>query len=685
MKSASLISSTVILSCIISLGASATTVSSTEKEPRIPRFSVDNIDKTVDPAKDFYRYANGNWIKNNPVPADKARWGSFGELDERNNFLIHSILEKAAADKSAPAKSPTAEVGNFFAAAMDTARIEQLKFKPLEPFLTRIDQLKTTDDLFKLLANFHKEGINGVFDSDVQPDAKDSSTYAFQLTQGGLSLPDRDYYLKEDFKKQREEYVSHVKKMLVLMGETEADADKHAATVMDVETELAKASRSRVDLRDPIKNYNKVKVSELVSSDKDIPWKLYLTDRDVPEITFAIVGQPEYFTAVDKMVKARPLSDWKTYLRWHVLHSAAPYLHDAVEVENFNFFGKVLSGKQIQEPRWKRAEKVIDGSIGEALGELYVAKYFPPEARAKMIEMVDNLRAVFHDHLQKLEWMGEATRAKALAKFDRFTQKIGYPEKFRDYSSIDITRTDYLGDVLRSESFEIHRRTVRVGKKVDKTEWEMSPPTVNAYFNPLQNEIVFPAGILQPPFFDLTMDDPINYGAIAAVIGHEISHGYDDEGRHYDADGNLVEWWTDKDSKEFDARAQKVVDEYNGFEALPGLHVNGKLTLGENIADLGGVSLAYDAMERALKKDPSKRKDVDGFTPEQRFFLSFSQLWHTNIRDAEQKRLITVDPHSPGQFRAVGPLMNYQEFYDAFGIKEGSPMWRAPELRAKIW
>ncbi len=685
MKSARLVSSTVILSCLLSLSASAATVGSVDKEPKIPRFSLDNMDKSVDPSKDFYRYANGNWIKNNPVPADKARWSSFGELDERNQYLIHSILEKAAADKNAAPKTPTREVGDFFASAMDTAHIEELKFKPIEPFMERIGQLKNTDDLFKLLANFHKEGFGGIFDSDVQPDAKDSSKYAFQLSQGGLSLPDRDYYLKDEFKTQREEYIAHVKKMFVLMGENEADAAKDAATVMSVETELAKASRSRTDLRDPIKNYNKVQISELVSSDPALPWKLYLTDRDVASVPFAIVGQPEFFTAVDKMVKDRPLSDWKTYLRWHVLHSAAPYLHNAVEVENFNFFGKVLSGKKEQEPRWKRAEKVIDGSIGEALGQLYVEKYFPPEARTKMIEMVDNLRAVFKDHLQKLEWMSDATKTKAMAKFDRFTQKIGYPDKFRDYSSVEIKRDDYLGNALRSDAFEIHRRTARVGKTVDKTEWEMTPPTVNAYFNPLQNEIVFPAGILQPPFFDLTMDDPVNYGAIAAVIGHEISHGYDDEGRHYDADGNLVEWWTDKDAKEFEARAQKVVDEYNGFEPLPGLHVNGKLTLGENIADLGGVSLAYDAMERALKKDPSKRKDIGGFTPEQRFFLSFAQIWHTNITEPEQKRLVTVDPHSPGQFRAVGPLMNYQEFYDAFGIKPGAPMWRAPELRAKIW
>lgn len=686
MKSSRLTHAAILLSCIISINAvqSASSVDM-EKEPKVPRFSVDYMDKSVEPSKDFYHYAAGTWIKKNPVPADKSRWGSFGELDERNNALIHGILESAKTDTSAAAKSVKREVGDFYASAMDTATIEKLKFKPIEKQLQSIEQLKSPSDIFKLLATFHKDGISGFFDTDVQADAKDSGTYAFQLSQGGLSLPDRDYYLKDSFKPQREAYLAHLKKMFSLLGEKPEAAAKNATTVLDIETELAKNSRSRVDLRDPIKNYNKVKTAELISSDPDIPWKLYLNERGIAETPYAIVGQPEFFTALNKMVKEHSLDDWKTYLRWHVLHNAAPFLHDEVELENFNFFGKALSGQQVQEPRWKRASKVINGSIGEALGQLYVEKYFPPEAREKMNELVNNLREVFKDHLQKLDWMSDATKEKAMAKFNHFTQKIGYPAKFRDYSSIDLKRDDYLGNVLRSSAFEVHRRDARIGKPVDKTEWEMTPPTVNAYFNPLQNEIVFPAGILQPPFFDASMDDAVNYGAIGAVIGHEITHGYDDEGRHYDADGNLSEWWTDKDSKEFDARAQKVVDEYDAFEALPGLHVNGKLTLGENIADLGGVSISYDALQRALKKDPSKRKNIDGLTPEQRFFLSFAQIWRSNSRDEETKRRITVDPHSPGQFRAVGPLMNYQEFCDAFNIKPGAPMWRAPEKRAHIW
>jgi len=379
------------------------------------------------------------------------------------------------------------------------------------------------------------------------------------------------------------------------------------------------------------------------------------------------------------------LEDWKTYLRWHLLRATAPYLHTAAEEESFAFYGKILRDQPLQEPRWQRAARVSDAEIGEALGQLFVEKYFPPAARARMNELVENLKDVFRARLRKIDWMTDATRAKALAKFDRFTQKIGHPEKFRDYSSVEIRPDVYLGNVQRADHFETRRTLSRVGGPVDKTEWRMTPETVNAYFNPLQNEIVFPAGILQPPFFDMEMDDAVNYGAIGVVIGHEITHGYDDQGRKYDSDGNLNDWWTEADAKAFEARAQKVVDQYNAYEPLPGLHVNGRLTLGENIADLGGTSIAYEALQRALAKDLSKRKKVDGFTPEQRFFISLSQVWRTNCREAEVRRLITIDTHSPGQFRAIGPHANLQEFYDAFKIASGDPMWRAPELRAKIW
>jgi putative endopeptidase len=675
-----------LLMIVAALAADGTTTKLAAVPPRVPAFSVGYMERSVSPATNFYEFADGQWLKDNPVPPDKSRWASFSELAERNWYLIHGILEDAARQsKSLPRHSPRREVGDFYASVMDTNRIEKLGLKPIAADLKKIDIIKSTKDLFALLADFHQRGIGGMFAAGFGPDEKNSSIYAVELGQGGLSLPDRDYYLKASFADKRKQYHEHLVKMFKLLGEKSAMAEADAATVMAMETELAEASRTRVELRDPIKNYNKFTGDELAAKTPALWWKVYFTDRNLAEPAFEIVGQPEFFAAVNRMVRERPLADWKVYLRWKLLHDSAPFLPMAFERENFNFYGRVLSGQPEQEPRWKRAAHMIDGSIGEALGQLYVEKYFPPEARARMNELVQNEKAVFHDRLEKISWMTEATRAKALAKFARFTQKIGYPDKFRDYSAIVIRRDDLLGNIRRAAAFESRREIARVGKPVDRTEWHMTPETVNAYFNPVQNEIVFPAGILQPPFFDPTKDDAVNYGAIGVVIGHEMTHGYDDEGRKYDADGNLNDWWTEADSKAFESRAQLVVDEYNHFEALPGLHVNGKLTLGENLADLGGVHIAYEALERVLAKDLSKRKIIDGFTPEQRFFISFAQIWRTNIRPAEAQRLVTVDPHSPGQFRAYGPLLNVSEFYEAFNIKPGSPMWLPPDKRTIIW
>jgi putative endopeptidase len=672
----------IVVSCTL-LGAVAV-LAAPETAPRIPRFSIDYMDKAVDPAADFFHYAAGNWIKANPVPADKSRWGAFIELQERNWFLIHGILDSTAANKDR-SDATAQKVGDFFRSAMDTNRLEELGFKPILADLKRIENLKESKDLLSLLADFHQHGIGACFAEGVSPDAKNSAVYAFQLSQGGLGMPDRDYYLTEAFAKQREAYGAYIAKMFALLGEQPALANAHAATVMEIETALAKASKPRADLRDPIANYHKFAVADIVRDHPDLPFSSYLAAMGLDQVPDIIIRQPEFMQALYELAKERPLDDWKVYLRWHRVNTAAPYLHAAAEDEAFAFYGKVLRGQPEPEPRWQRAAKVIDSEIGEALGQLFVAQYFPPSARARMLELVGNIKAVFHDRLQKLEWMTEATRTKALAKFDRFTTKIGHPDKFRDYSKVEVRADDYLGNVERATLFESRRELAHVGQPVDRSEWHMTPETVNAYFNPSQNEIVFPAGILQPPFFDVEMDDAVNYGAIGVVIGHEITHGYDDQGRKYDADGNLNDWWTDADAKDFEGRAQKVVDQYNAYEALPGLHVNGKLTLGENIADLGGCSIAYEALQRALAKDPAKRKKIDGFTPEQRFYLSFSQVWRINCREAEIRRLITVDPHSPGQFRGIGAHVNVQEFYDAFGIKAGAPMWRPPELRAKIW
>ena len=632
-------------------------------------------------------------MKNNPVPADKSRWGAFSELAERNWDLLREILQDRS-NATSPLRSPKRQVSDFFVSAMDTNRIEGLGFQPLAADLRLIEQLDSRQTLFGLLGEFHSRGIGGMCSAFCDPDPKNSSIYAYFMWQGGLSLPDRDYYLSTNFAGILVQYREHVTKMFVLLGERPDEARLHAATVVELETALAKGSRTRVELRDPEKNYNKFSRAELEGLIQGS--RFYLSGSgfsvvsagsptNAPAPAFVIVGQPEFFRGLDKLIQERSLADWKTYLRWQLVRGSAPHLHRAAEEESFAFFGQVLRGQQAQEPRWKRSGITIDRGIGEALGQLYVERYFPPEAKSRMNELVENLREVFRDRLRKVDWMSEPTRAKGLAKFERFVQKIGAPEKFRDYSSVEIRADDYLGNVRRATAFEIRRQKVRVGQPVDRTEWLMTPSTVNAYFEPSLNEIVFPAGILQPPFFDFTLDDAVNYGAIGAVIGHEITHGFDDEGRKYDADGNLNNWWTEADAKVFEARAQKVVDEYDAFEPLPGLHVNGRLTLGENIADLGGATIAYEALQRALGKDPAKRRLIDGLTPEQRFFISFAQIWRSNTREAEQRRLITVDPHAPGAFRATGPLLNMPSFFDAFGIRAGDRMFRPESERAVIW
>ncbi len=653
--------------------------------PPVPQFSTNYLDRTVSPGADFYQFACGNWLREHPVPADKSRWTAFDELQQRNWSLIRGILESCAAQRGTSPLREVRQVGDFFASAMDTNRREQLGLKPLDADLARIAALNSTADLFRLLADFHRRGVDGMFGMSVAVDQKNSAFYGLYFEQGGLGLPSRDYYFEPAFAKVRDAYRAHIGRMLGFLGETDADAARHADTVLALETALAQASKAPTALRDALANYHQMAPAAVAQLAPAVPWVRYLDDCGTTNVEQIIVRQPEFFSALSALLQAKPLDDWKVYLRWHLLQSTAPFLNAAVENEWFSFYETTLRGTPQPEPRWQRAAHVIDGSIGEALGKLFVEKYFPPEARARMNELVENLKAVFRDRLTTVDWMTETTRQRALMKFDRFTQKIGYPDTFRDYSAVEIRPDDYLGNVQRAAAFETHRRLARLGQPVDRAEWHMTPQTVNAYFNPTQNEIVFPAGILQPPFFDLTMDDAVNYGAIGVVIGHEMTHGYDDQGRRYDANGNLNDWWTDADVKEFQARAEKLIAQYDAYEPLPGFHVNGQLTLGENIADLGGESIALEALERALAKDPAKRKPVDGFTPEQRFFLSASQIWRTNWREAELKRRLSVDPHSPGQYRAIGAHVNMGSFFAAFHIRQGASMWRPPAERAKIW
>ncbi len=656
-----------------------------DPEPRIPRFSLAYMDRSTDPSADFYRYAAGTWVRENPVPADKSRWGGFDELLQRNFYVIRSILEQAAAAPDGPTDPVARQVGDLFASAMDTRRLEELGFEPLALDFARVEAVGSVEELYRVLAELHREGVDGFFESYVYPDKKASGVYAFYLDQGGLSLPDREYYLDPQFAQVLAAYRSHLDRSFRSLGDAPTDAAAAVEAVLGIETELAKASRTRTELRDEDKNYHRVTVAELAERHPATPWRQYLGDREVGGAPHVVVGQPEFFDALERLVTSRPLSDWKQYLRWQVLRCSAPFLHEAAEAEWFDFFHRTLAGQQEPEPRWKRAALVVDSCLGEALGKLYVDRAFPPEARVRMRELVDDLRAVFRDRLAGRDWMGEASRQRALAKFARFTPKVGHPEKYRDYSSVRIDRGEYLGNIRRARAFEVHRQAVRVGQPVDRTEWGMTPPTVNAYFSPVLNEIVFPAGILQPPFFDVTMDDAVNYGGIGAVIGHEITHGYDDQGRKFDADGNLNDWWTEEDAREFERRARQVVEEYSQFQPLPGLSLNGELTLGENIADLGGLSIAYEALQRRLAQEPARRRTVDGLSPEQRFFLSWAQVWRQNCREPETRRRVVIDPHSPGPFRARGAAENLDAFFEAFGIRPGSPMWRPKERRVAIW
>lgn len=649
-----------------------------------PRFKLENMDRSVDPRVDFPKFAFGKWSEGNPIPNDKSRWGGFDELAQYNWNALKDILESTAATNHAKG-SIEQKVGDFFASALDTNTINAAGFSPIKADLARIEHIGSLKDLARVTAYFHDRGISGLFSIGVGPDQKKSDLNVLHARQGGLSLPSKDYYFAPQFENARTSFVAHVSKMLQLVGTKPEQADAEAKTIFDVEKALASNSKLPVELRDAVANYNKMSTADLRAKFPAFPLDLYLKDRGIsgPAAAEIVVGQPRFFEGLQEQLKARALSDWKSYLRYQLLSDTGRFLSAPFDQELFHFKSTVLSGTPAMEPRWQQAARVVDSSIGEALGQLYVRHYYPPEAEARMGEMIANLRAVMRDRLQKLEWMSEPTRQRALAKFDRFVARIGHPDKWRDYSTVKIARRNYFGNARAATQFEVKRRLSKLGKPVDKSEWSMTPPTVNAYFQSTANQIVFPAGILQPPFFDFTLDDAVNYGAIGAVIGHEITHGFDDQGRRYDADGNLNDWWTSEDADKFQARAQHLVDQFGAYAPLPGSKVNGALTLGENIADLGGTSIAFEALERSLKG--KERKLVDGYTPEQRFFLSWAQQWRTNFREDALRRQLATDPHSPGMIRAIAPISNMQEFFDAFGIHEGDPMWRKPEDRVKIW
>jgi putative endopeptidase len=655
-----------------------------EKNP--PPLDQGNMDTSVKAQDDFFFYSNGGWIKRTEIPPEYSRWGSFNQLIERNNDALHEIAEKASKTPAGPKTTPEVQkVGDYYGSGMDEKTIETLRTKPLQDEFDRIVAIKDRNDVLKEVAHLHTIGVNVFFNFGSGQDDKDSTREIAQAVQGGLGMPDRDYYTKTDdaSKKLRDQYVEHVTKMLTLLGEPAGAAAEHAKKILALESSLAQASRTRVELRDPQKNYNKMKQDEVQKLTPDWNWADYFKEIKLSEPGDIDVHQPDFFKVANTLFHSTSIEDWKTYLRWHLINATAAELSKDFVDENFNFNETALRGTQQIKPRWKRVVISTDGALGEALGKLYVADYFPPEAKARALEMINNLKSALSDRIKTLEWMDEPTKEQALKKLAAFQVKIGYPDKWRDYSLLKIDRGPFVLNAIRAENFEVNRDLKKIGKPVDRTEWGMTPPTVNAYYNPKMNEIVFPAGILQPPFFFANADDAINYGAIGAVIGHEMTHGFDDQGRQYDAVGNLTDWWSPESAKKFTERSKAIVQEYNEYEPLPGLHVNGELTQGENIADLGGVKIAYAALQKALAGKP--REKIDGLTPEQRFFLAFAQIWRSKQRDEDLKLRLNTDPHSPARYRVDGPLSNLTEFAKAFDLPDSCPMVRPSDKRVNIW
>ena len=645
-------------------------------------FSLTNLDKSCKPCENFYEFAMGSWMKANPIPAEYSSWGTFTQLRDNNLTAMRSILESGA-KASAPDGSNEQKIGDFYASCMDTTAIEAAGLKPISAQLKAIEAIYNPQSLNATIAELQQLGAGILFRFSSGQDIKDSSRVIAQASQGGLGMPDRDYYFRDDEKSKqlRADYEQHVANMFTLAGDAADKAAAEAKTVMSLETALAKSSRTRVELRDPEKNYNPMPIAELQTLTPDWAWETYLRLEGAPQVETINIRQPEFFKQMNQELSSVSLPDWKIYLRWHVLHANAPALPERFVQENFDFYDRKLSGTKEILPRWKRCVQSTDRNLGEALGQVYVDRYFPPAAKARAKEMVNNLIAALRDDIPTLSWMGSETKKEALAKLEAFTVKIGYPEKWRDYSKLVIDRTSYDTNVQRSVAFEYARQLAKIGKPVDRAEWGMTPPTVNAYYSSSMNEIVFPAGILQPPFYNPNADDAVNYGGIGAVIGHEISHGFDDQGSKFDGQGNLHEWWTPEDRKNFTGRGDCVVNQFNGYEVEQGLHQNGKLVLGESIGDLGGLTIAYAAYERSIQGN--RPKDIDGFTPEQRFFLGWAQVWGANQRPEAARLQTNTDPHPLARFRGNGPLSNMEAFAKAFGCKKGDPMVR--EQACKIW
>jgi len=643
-----------------------------------------NMDESVDPCVDFYQYANGKWIERNPIPPEYSIWSISNEMRERNNLLLREILEEAAAANAAKGTNEQ-KAGDFWTTGMDTDAIEAVQAGPLAADLERIDNMSSLADLQAVVRDMHLEGIAAVFDYGVFQDLKNSEQYIFYAVQGGLGLPDRDYYTRDDEETAslRGKYVAHISNMLQLLGDAPEDANAAAESILALETRLAEASLTNVELRDPANYYNIQTVTASDNATPNFSWSGFLDYLGLGELETFSYAHPKFFAEMNTALEEESLDSWRDYLRFHLVSNLAPYLSSNAVDENFDFYSRTLQGTEEQRPRWKRVTLQVSASMGEALGQVYVERAFPPRTKARADEMIENLRTTVNDRLQGLEWMSDETKARAMEKLEAFNSKIGYPDKWRDYSKLEIGLDSYIDNVRAANAFEVRRNLNKIGEPIDREEWGMSPQTINAYYNPVMNEIVFPAAIMQPPFFDGEMDDAVNYGGMGAVIGHEIMHGFDDQGSKFDAAGNMQNWWTDEDRAQFEERTTKLVDQYGGFVAIDDLFVNGELTLGENIGDLAGLTMSYYALQRALEQnDPG---EIDGFTPTQRFFLAWAQAWRRNYRDEALRLQVNTDPHSPGKFRVIGPLSNMPEFAAAFDCKPGDPMVQVADARADIW
>ena len=681
MKKQNLIAMMIL--CTMATGCAPKAVEKeTATEDVTQAIALSNMDTTINPAEDFFRYCNGNWLKNNPIPDEYTSYGAFTEIDQHNELLIKDIINEVSKDTKAVQGSVNQKIRDFYNTGMDTVAINERGYSELLPYFEKVNALSDKADLATLLGYLHSEGFGGLFNAGPGTDPKNAEMVIMHLYQGGLSLPDRDDYFDESSKEMREKYVEHVAKMFELTGTDSEPAMDIAKRILTFETELAKNSLTRVERRDPDRTYNRRSCQELQASTPIFNWDNYFSAAGAPAFDSLNVGMPEFIAALNNIILNTDIRTLKDYLDWKIIHGSASMLSNDFDTENFNFYSNYLYGQEVQQPRWRRILNATDGCLGEAIGQIYVEKHFPAEAKEKMERLIGNLRIALGERIKHLDWMCDETKAKALHKLDCFNVKVGYPNKWKDYSKYEVKPDSYFQNVHRAIRFENEIDMAKIGKPVDKEEWFMTPQTVNAYYSPDMNEIVFPAAILQPPFFNMDADDAVNYGGIGVVIGHEMTHGFDDQGRKYDEKGNLNDWWTEEDAVRFNERTAQLVKLFDEFE-LRGNHINGELTLGENIADLGGLNIAWDAYQ--MTDEAKANQNIDGFTPAQRFFISYGTIWRNNIRDKALERRIKEDVHSPAEARVNRALSSMPHFYEAFVVEPENKMYIPLEERAAIW